>query len=261
MPHLSHRKALAMEAINWDDEDFATPSPLRPVTLNDDMFEFTESLRISDDENTTTAEELPPLPKGVRDVSGDRGVLLELKRKGEGQTKPSKDTQFVEMHYEGYVMASGERFDTSRDQNYPLIVQLDIPPSGNSTLIRGLEIGLREVQAGDIATVTVSAKYAYGKDGAQDIPPDADLRFEIEVLDVRSTHKKVQKVDSSKSDLSRLDDIKRERELAQQRREEEQAVKEEEKKRKAERAAAVFEKLANKNKGGKKAGKKAGKKK
>lgn len=252
-----------MDTVNWDDDDFAAPAPPGPATLNDDdLFEFTESLRLSDDENaSSSAKELPPLPKGVRDVSGDRGVLLELKKKGEGRIKPSKDAQFVEMHYEGFIMANGERFDSSRDQNYPMIVQLDIPPSGSSTLIRGLEIGLRELRAGDTATLIVNARYAYGKDGAQDIPPDADLRFEIEVLDVRSTHKMIVQVDSSKNDLSRLDDIKREREMAQQRREEEYALKEEDKRRKAERAAAVFEKLANRNKGGKKGGKKTGKKK
>lgn len=252
-----------METVNWDDDDFAAPAPSGPAALNDDdLFEFTESLRLPDDEDAASSgKALQPLPEGVRDVLGDRGVLLELKKKGEGPIKPSKDAQFVEIHYEGFIVANGERFDSSRDQNYPMIVQLDIPPSGTSSLIRGLEIGLRELSAGDVASLIVNARYAYGKDGAQDIPPDADLRFEIEVLDVRSTHKMIVEVDHAKSDLSRLDDIKREREMAQQRREEEQALKEEDKRRKAERAAAVFEKLANKNKGGKKGSKKTGKKK
>lgn len=246
---------------NWDDDDFDLTGPTPGAgpsvfEADGDLFEFTETLKLSDDEtNGAEDPQLPPLPEGTRDVTGDRGVLLAWKKKASEGNQPSKDEPFVEMHYEGFLVSTGDRFDSSRDQNYAMIVHLDIPPSGKSSLIRGLEAGLRELRPGEVATLTVSARYAYGKNGSQDIPPDADLRFEIEVLDVRATHKRVIKVDSSKQDLSRLEDIKREREIAQQRREEEEALKNEEKTKKADRAAALREKLANKNKG-KKGGKK-----
>lgn len=253
---------------NWDDEDFEIPAPTPGAGPSvfageEDLFEFTETLRLSDDESSHVAEkDLPPLPEGTRDLTGDRGVLLALTKEADPNlgSKPSKEDPFVELHYEGFLVTTGDRFDSSRDQNYAMIVQLDIPPSGKSSLIRGLEIGLRELRPGDAGTLTVASRYAYGKDGAPDIPPNSDLRFEIEVLDVRATHKRVVKVDSSKQDLTRLEDIKRQREIAQQRREEEEALRDEEKKRKADRAAALREKLANKNKGGKKGGKKKGKK-
>lgn len=251
---------------NWDDDDFeiAAPTPGAGPSVfgaEEDLFEFTETLRLSDDEtNGVDKKDLPPLPEGTRDVTGDRGVLLAPSKTAETGNTPSKEEPFVELHYEGFLVSTGDRFDSSRDQNYAMIVQLDIPPSGKSSVIRGLEVGLRELRPGDVATLTVAARYAYGKDGAPDIPPDADLRFEIEVLDVRATHKRVITVDSSKQDLTRLEDIKREREIAQQRREEEEALKDEEKNRKADRVAALREKLANKNKGGKKGGKKKGKK-
>lgn len=261
--HLNNAKTMSLG--NWDDDDFepAVPAAAGPSGLGEeDLFEFTETLRLSDDETNGVKEEIdvPPLPEGTRDVTGDRGVLLALSKTAGSGNMPSKEEPFVEIHYEGFLVSSGERFDSSRDQNYAMIVQLDIPPSGKSSLIRGLEIGLREVRSGDVATLTVGSRYAYGKDGAPDIPPDADLRFEIEVLDVRATHKRIFTVDSSEQDLTRLEDVKRQREIAQQRREEEQALKDEEKTRKAERAAALREKIANKNKGGKKGGKKKGKK-
>lgn len=243
---------------NWDDEDLITPEAgPAPQGDDDDLFEFTTSLALdaSDTEADEVKPELPPLAPGVEDLTGDRGVLLERKNQiGKGPL-PSKEVPFVELHYEGFLVSNGEKFDSSREQNYAVIVHLDIPLSGKSSVIRGLEIGLRVMREGEIGTLTLDARYAYGKDGAPDVPPDSDLRFEIEVLHVRATHKRVVTVDVSEEDLSRLDVVKRQREIAQLRREEEASAKDEEKKRKAERAAAIREKLANKNKG-KKGGKK-----
>lgn len=270
-----------MELGNWDDDDFETPGagPANGEAQLDDLFEFSTSLRIFDDEDQSPipAAEQPALEPGVTDLTGDRGVLLRLKTaqaaaaaagddasSPDASTRtaaatPSKEEPFVELHYEAFLEATGDKFDSSREQNYAMIVQLDIPPSGKSSVIRGLEIALRELRAGDEASVLIAARYAYGKDGAPDIPPDSDLRFEIEVLDVRATHKRVVKTDHSVADLSRLEDVRRQREIAQQRREEEKVLKDEEKKKKADRAAALKEKLANK--GAKKGGKKGGKKK
>lgn len=242
--------------INWDDEELAAPAAFDD---DNDLVQFSTSLRISDDEEDEVTEQLPALPEGVQDASGDRGVLIKRKRTaGPSGKRPSKEEPFVEVHYEGFLVASGDKFDSSREQNYAMIVQLDIPPSGKSTVIRGWEIALRELRVGEIAEVTVASRYAYGKDGSPpDIPKDADLRFEIEVLDIRATHKRTVQVDHTKQDLSRLEEIRRDREIAQQRRAEESAQKDEEKKIKADRVAALREKLANKNKkGGKKGGKK-----
>lgn len=245
--------------INWDDEGLKTP--LKTVTFDDEdeLFEFSTSLKLDDDQGGPSAEALPPLPEGLEDVTGDRGVLIRRRRASKSDSKcPSEDEPFVELHYEGFLVSTGEKFDSSREQNYAMVVHLDIPPSGKSAVILGWEIALRELKAGEQVELIIASRYAYGKDGSPpDIPPDADLRFEIEVLDVRATHKRTVQVDHSKQDLSRLEEVRRQREIAQQRREEEKALKDAEKKRKAERAAALQQKLVNKNKkGGKKGGKK-----
>ena len=247
-----------MNLDSWEDDDFETPGAGPSQEIEDDFIEFTDNLALddlNDEAEDIPKKDLPPLPEGVMDLTNDRGVLLE--RKGdEGQgDKPSKECQFVEIHYEGFLVSNGERFDSSRDQNYAMIVQLDIPPSGKSSVILGLEIGLREVRKGEKVTLTIASRYAYGKDGVPDIPPDSDLRFEIEVLDVRSTHKRIVTVDSSAKDLDRLEDIRRQREIAQMRREEEESKRNEQKEKKVDRVAALREKLANKNHG-KKGGKK-----
>ncbi len=252
--------------INWDDEDLAIPQ--RKVTFDEeeDIFEFTSSLRIDDE--APAPETLPPLPEGVEDVLGDRGVLIKRTRARGGSasssaaaSRPSKDEPYVELHYEGFLVETGEKFDSSREQGYAMIVRLDLPPSGKSSLVKGWEVALPQLRPGEHAEITVAARYAYGSEGsAPDIPPDADLRFEVEIIDVRSTHKRVIKVDHTKQDLSRLEEIRRDREVAQMRREEESAAKDEENVGKVDRIAALREKLANKNKS-KKGGKKGGKKK
>ncbi len=78
----------------------------------------------------------------------------------------------------------------------------------------------------------------------------------MEILDVRATRKRVVTVDRSAEDMSRLDAIRYEREVAAQRRLDEQMIKDAEKKAKAEKAAAIKEKLAAKKQGGGGKGKK-----
>lgn len=262
-----------MDEVNWDDEDL----PGRPsLDEEEDLFEFSSALRI-DDDDAPPEDELPPLPPGAEDVFGDRGVVLKRTRSaanganGAGSSSgtpapelvaPSKDNPHVELHYEGFLASSGEKFDSSREQGYAMIVRLDLPPSGQSSLIAGWEAALPRMRAGETATLSIAARYAYGKKGSPpDIPPDADLRFEIEVLDVRDTHKRVVKVDHTKTDLSRLEEVRREREVAQARREEEEANKKQEKEVKVDRAALLREKLANKHMNQGKKGKKGKKKK
>lgn len=239
----------------YDDEDV------------DGILEFTDTLKVSDDESATAeaswnSNKFPPLAADTEDVFGDRGVLIKRVKPPTNRDSelPSKSHPYVELHYEGFVADTDKKFDSTRDQNYPLIALLDIPPSGNSTLIRAWEAALPRVRAGEIIVLTAASRYAYGDDGVPpDIPPRSDLRFEIEVLDVRATHKKVEIIDHSKEDMSRLEEIRREREIAQQRRLDEQQIKDAEKQAKAEKAAAIKEKLAAKLQGGGKK-KKSGKK-
>jgi FK506-binding protein 1 len=218
----------------------------------DDLFQFTETLRLSDDENELSKAERPVLPAGIIDVLGDRGVLLEVTRPPTDSSSPMpcERLPFVELEYEGWVVGDGEntRFDSTRDNGYSLTVQLDLPVTGQSSLIRAWEAALQHVRAGEIVILTASARYAYGVEGMPPVvPPNSALRFEIEILDVRATPKKVAApVDDTQDDLSRLEQIRRDREIAQQRRADEQELRDAEKRAKAEKASAIQAKLAAK---------------
>lgn len=244
-----------MDLGNWDDDDSdLLAQAAGPAPDVDDLIQFTESISFAPEDDDEKPD-LSPLPPGAIDLTNDRGVLLQLQGEPSTGQKPSEEFSYVELHYEGFLVSNGEKFDSSRDQNYAMIFHLDLPPTGESALIPGLEIGLKNLGAGDRATLTVKSRYAYGKEGSQEIPPGSDLRFEVHVIDVRSTHKRMEVIDHSENDLSRLEDIRRQREIAQQRREEEAAARDTEKSRKADRVAELRSKLANKGKGGKKGGK------
>lgn len=236
-----------MEPESWEDEIAQASTNTAQKLDVDDLFEFTESLTL---DSGCISEDLEPVPDGYRDLSGDRGVLMKVNEKGEGTQKPSSDYRFVELNYDGFIVKNGEKFDTSRDQGYAFIAHLDIPVTGKSSLIRGLELGLREVAKGDKVTFLLKSDYGYGKEGMKEVGPNEDLRFEVEVLDIRETHKVIVKEDNTEKDLSRLEQVRLERERAQARREEQEQLKEAERKRKAERAELLKQKLAAKRQGG-----------
>lgn len=82
----------------------------------------------------------------------------------------------VAAHYEGWL-ASGYKFDSSRDRNQPLNFL-------QGSLIAGWNDGLLGIGKGAIRRLVVPAAHAYGDRARGMIPANADLYFEIEVMNV-----------------------------------------------------------------------------
>ena len=55
---------------------------------------------------------------------------------------------------------------------------------GVDRVIRGFEEGMREVREGDRIVITMKPELAYGERGNRDIPPNATLVFDYEILKV-----------------------------------------------------------------------------
>ena len=55
---------------------------------------------------------------------------------------------------------------------------------GVDRVIRGFEEGMREVRDGDRIVITMKPELAYGERGNRDIPPNATLVFDYEILAV-----------------------------------------------------------------------------
>ena len=107
------------------------------------------------------------------------GVRKRVLRKGHGDkwNGAAHNLDEVTVHYEGRL-EDGTVFDSSRERGEPLVFRL-----GMETVIKGWEIGIEKMRQGEFAELTVAPEYAYGEDGAPpDIPPNATLRFEIELL-------------------------------------------------------------------------------
>lgn len=96
---------------------------------------------------------------------------------GKGLEAARHDT--VQVHYTGWLM-DGKRFDSSLDRGTPFTLVL-----GMGQVIPGWEMGLVGMRVGGKRELVIPPELAYGPRGAGGvIPPNATLRFEVELLAV-----------------------------------------------------------------------------
>lgn len=102
-----------------------------------------------------------------------------------GSGKVAKAGSTVTVHYTGWLFAPkepkqhGAQFDsTSGDQ--PFTFQL-----GAGKVIPGWDEGLVGMKAGGKRTLVIPAAMAYGSRGAGPIPPNANLIFDVTLVDVK----------------------------------------------------------------------------
>jgi len=104
------------------------------------------------------------------------GVRIEHVVQGAG-AKPTADNT-VTVHYRGTLVATGAEFDSSYHRG---------PASfGLRQVIPCWTEGLQHIAIGGKAVLVCPANTAYGARGAgRAVPPNSDLRFEVELLNVR----------------------------------------------------------------------------
>lgn len=108
--------------------------------------------------------------------SGVSVVVLE-KSATEGPT-PTEGDQVV-LHYEGRIAETSTFFDSSWSRGEPTVFEA-------GSLVPGFNEALALMMPGDRFLVHIPADQAYGDEGwGTEIPPGADLMFQIELLDVR----------------------------------------------------------------------------
>lgn len=108
----------------------------------------------------------------------ESGLQYEVMAEGpEGGASPAA-TDLVKVHYHG-TLVNGEVFDSSVDRGEPIVFPLN-------RVIPGWTEGVQLMSEGDKYRFVIPSDIAYGERGAGNgqIPPNATLIFEVELLEV-----------------------------------------------------------------------------
>ena len=92
--------------------------------------------------------------------------------------------QICRVHYTGWLSDQGKhgkKFDSSVDRGEPLAI-----PIGVGRVIKGWDEGLMSMKVGGKRTLIIPSYLGYGPRGAGgDIPPNAELIFDVELIAVK----------------------------------------------------------------------------
>jgi FKBP-type peptidyl-prolyl cis-trans isomerase FkpA len=104
-----------------------------------------------------------------------------------GSGPEARKGMLVSVHYTGWLYdpsaadKRGKKFDSSKDRNEPFEFQL-----GRGDVIAGWDEGVQGMKVGGTRILTIPSRMGYGARGAgADIPPNAALVFEVELLGVK----------------------------------------------------------------------------
>jgi FKBP-type peptidyl-prolyl cis-trans isomerase len=97
-----------------------------------------------------------------------------------GTGEAVKDGDKILLHYRG-TFPDGKEFDSSYKRNQPFSFTV-----GAGSVIKGFDLGVLGMQKGGKRRIEIPSEFAYGKRGAGGaIPPDQDLVFELELVDIK----------------------------------------------------------------------------
>ena len=111
--------------------------------------------------------------KGVKEL--DNGALIKLSRTGKGKNPKADST--VEVHYTG-TLTDGTKFDSSRDRGQAATFPL-------TQVISCWRKGIQQLKPGARATLVCPPDTAYGNRGTGNVPPNAVLVFDVELLSIK----------------------------------------------------------------------------
>lgn len=121
---------------------------------------------------------IPWTPEGDDYHTTPSGLQYKVLKSGPKTGQSPTPSEEVVVHYDGRLAANGKKFDSSYDRRQPLRA-----PAGR--LIPGWVEALGLMKPGDEWVLFIPSDLGYGPRGAgAAIPPDADLIFRVELLEV-----------------------------------------------------------------------------
>ena len=125
--------------------------------------------------------------KGIKGgVKTKSGAYVVLENPGD-QTQKADSGKVAFIKYKGYLQSNGEVFDTNQDSSKGHTDPISVNVGGQPPVIPAWEEGLPYFGKGGSGKIFVPAFLGYGPQGSPPvIPPDANLVFDIQVLDVQN---------------------------------------------------------------------------
>lgn len=124
---------------------------------------------------------LPKMPtEKPKEPSGK--LQIGIKKRVENCERQAQKGDSLHMHYRGSLKEGGAEFDNSYKRGQPLVFTL-----GTGQVIKGWDLGLLGICAGEKRKLVIPSHLAYGEMGSPPtIPPDSTLVFEVEAVKVES---------------------------------------------------------------------------
>lgn len=137
--------------------------------------------------NTSTKEAAPGTSKQGTPAMTAKVTELQKIDMQVGTGREAEPGFNVTVHYTGWLYDAaaeghkGKKFDSSLDRNQPFVFFL-----GGGQVIQGWDEGFAGMKIGGKRTLVIPSEMGYGARGAGGvIPPNADLIFDVELLDVK----------------------------------------------------------------------------
>jgi len=127
----------------------------------------------------TAVDTGPPAVSGEPTVTAT-GLKFIDTTVGTGETPTPGQTLVV--NYTGWLSDGGTKFDSSLDRGTPFEFVL-----GAGGVIAGWEEGLASMKVGGKRRLLIPPELAYGEAGRGSIPPNAQLTFDVELVEVKDT--------------------------------------------------------------------------
>jgi len=130
----------------------------------------------------SNAIELVNKEKSKMQDKGITDLIITDNKVGDGREAEKGLT--VTVHYTGWLYENGKKttkFDSSVDRREPFSFVL-----GVGQVIKGWDNGVSGMQVGGSRTIIIPSSMGYGSRGAGDvIPPNSDLIFEVELIEIQ----------------------------------------------------------------------------
>lgn len=128
-------------------------------------------------------------------ITPDGNIKKKILQEGELQSETPPLESNCQIYYEGRILSTGNIFDNIYNRKErKQIFSFEL---GSGQVISAIDLSVASMKKGEIALITCSPEYGFGKLGCPPrIPPNASLEFEIELVSFEKKKNNIIKIES-----------------------------------------------------------------